>query len=71
MSGRTGKSRNARYEAKRIADGYRKISVWVPAGREAEFKILAERLCADFDLAVGPVRHEPTGKLQKLEGYRR
>ncbi len=60
-------SRNARYEHQMIARGLKKVTVWVPANVEAEFKLLAGACCANRNYAPNTVRDQRTGRYVSLE----
>lgn len=62
----TAAERQAKLRAKRKAEGLVPVTVYVPAQQVAAVMLLAERLCADRDTEVGPVRNVRTGRLGKL-----
>jgi len=59
------KSRNQRYEAKKRADGLTKITIWVPASAEPEFKSMADFCSENRECAPFMVRSSKTGKFKK------
>jgi len=60
-------SRNVMYEQRRIENGLKKITVWVPALIEPEFKLLAETCCTNRNLSINTVRDIKTGRYVSLE----
>ncbi len=60
-------SRNVRYEQKKTEAGLKKLTVWVPAEIEGEFKLLADTCCANRHLSFNTVRDLRTGRYISLE----
>ncbi|MER9265424.1 hypothetical protein NKI63_12715 [Mesorhizobium sp. M0410] len=66
VSSQSPKERQRTFKKKMYDAGYVQVTVWVHASQAADIKTLADRLKADRDLTVGPIRNEATGRLQKL-----
>lgn len=62
--------RQAAYRSRMRDRGLVAVTVWVPAASAAEVQQLADRLAADSDLTVGPLRRLSTGRLEKIESVR-
>lgn len=60
-------SRNSRYEAKQKAQGLKKVTLWIPAERESEFKQLADACCIHRHLTFNSLRDTQSGKYVSLE----
>lgn len=60
--------RAKRFKAKQAEAGLVQANVWVPADCLADLRLLAERLCAERGLTVGPLRDPATGRLVSLHG---
>ncbi|PSB78440.1 hypothetical protein C5F62_17240 [Photobacterium damselae subsp. damselae] len=60
-------SRNKEYEARKKADGLKKMTIWIPEERESEFKLLAEKCCSHRHLSFNSLRCTLTGKYVSLE----
>ncbi|NAW64530.1 hypothetical protein [Photobacterium halotolerans] len=60
-------SRNARYERKKTEQGLKKVTVWVPADVEAEFKLLADVCSENRRYVPNTVRDLKTGRYVSLE----
>lgn len=63
----TTMSRNNRYEQRKRADGLKKITLWIPCEREAEFKQLAEACSQYRHLSFNTLRDTQSGKYVSLE----
>lgn len=67
----TGNADRQRAFKKRMADrGLVQVNGWVHPHQLTEVRTLLDRLGGNRDLTVGPIRHESTGRLQKLEKQR-
>lgn len=60
-------SRNKRYEKRRRDEGLIKVTLWVSADRESEFKMLGEACCEYRHLSFNTLRDTVTGKYVSLE----
>ncbi|MCG9779478.1 antitoxin MazE-like protein [Photobacterium damselae] len=60
-------SRNKEYEVRQKAKGLKKVTVWIPDSREAEFKLLAEKCCIHRHLSFNSLRDVVSGKYVSLE----
>ncbi|HEV7368954.1 hypothetical protein [Arenibaculum sp.] len=66
MAKKSSATRVARHAARKAEAGLSRVCVWVPAQHAPDLRQLAERLAADRELAVGPLRNTRTGKLVRL-----
>ncbi len=60
-------SRNAKYEAKKKAEGLKKITLWIPTERGSEFQLLATACCDYRHLSFNTLRDTLSGKFVSLE----
>ncbi|XDF77912.1 hypothetical protein AAFX60_001395 [Aliivibrio fischeri] len=60
-------SRNSKYEAKKKAEGLKKVTVWIPSEREVEFQLLAAACCDYRHLSFDTLRDTLSGKFVSLE----
>lgn len=60
-------SRNKKYEDKLREQGLKKVTLWVPAEREPEFKMLASACCDHRHLTFNTLRDVQSGKFVSLE----
>lgn len=60
-------SRNTKYEASQKEKGLKKVTLWVPADREPEFKMLATACCEHRHLSFNSLRDTNSGKYVSLE----
>ena len=60
-------SRNKAYEQRKQAEGLKKVTLWVPCDREAEFKLLADKCCQYRHLTFNTLRDAVSGKYVSLE----
>lgn len=65
-SNKSSKDRVARFKKRQRAAGLVEVTVWMPKAAAADLRQLSQRLCADTDLGIGPVRRISTGKLERL-----
>jgi len=65
-SNKSSKDRVARFKKRQRAAGLVEVTVWVPKAAAADIRQLSQRLCADTDLGIGPVRRISTGKIERL-----
>lgn len=63
----TSAQRQAAFRARKAALGFIPVTIMVPSDCAAELRLLAEKLVANRDLKVGPLRNERTGKLASLQ----
>lgn len=60
--------RQRAFRARMAERGLFPVCVYVPREQRAEIQRLAEWLCADRDLTVGPARRVSTGRLVRVTG---
>jgi hypothetical protein len=58
-------SRNAIYESKMRAQGFKKVTVWVSEESEPEFKLMAKFCCENREHIPFMARSLITGKMKK------
>lgn len=58
--------RQRAFRARKAAAGLVQVTGFVHQSQLAEVQMLFRQLASDRNLTVGPVRHEPSGKLRKL-----
>lgn len=62
----TSAERQRSYRAKMADAGLVPLTVYVPRDQQAAVYNLANRLCDDRNLEVGPVRNVVTGKMERV-----
>lgn len=60
-------SRNSKYEKAQYLKGLKKVTLWIPADREPELKMLAAACCEHRHLTFNTLRDEQSGKFVSLE----
>ena len=49
MAAKTPQERVSKYDAKRKAEGYKRVAVWIPAAFEKRFRDYLEKLTKEFE----------------------
>lgn len=59
-------SRNSRYEAKMKENGFKKVTVWVPADRESDIQQAITMMRENDNLTINVLRNLDTGRLVSM-----
>lgn len=59
-------SRNKRYEQKMKSQGFKKVTLWVPADRESDIKQAASLRCEAENLTIGVLKDIETGRMVSM-----
>ncbi|MDK9775536.1 MULTISPECIES: antitoxin MazE-like protein [Vibrio] len=59
-------SRNKRYEQKMKSQGFKKVTLWVPADRESDIKQAASLMCEAENLTIGVLKDIETGRMVSM-----
>ena len=59
-------SRNKKYEEKMKSQGFKKVTMWVPADRESDLKQAASEMCEHENLTVGVLKDLNTGRMVSM-----
>ncbi|CAK2471815.1 DUF3018 domain-containing protein [Vibrio crassostreae] len=59
-------SRNKKYEDKMKSNGFKKVTLWIPADRESDIKQAASAMCDHDNLTVGVLKDVHTGRMVSM-----
>ncbi|PMK90848.1 antitoxin MazE-like protein [Vibrio lentus] len=59
-------TRNKRYEQKMKAQGFKKVTLWIPEDRESDIKQAASVMCENENLTIGVLKNIETGRLASM-----